>query len=112
MTASGDVRILTHSPPPRGSASSGRRSRIAGSFPSQRDHGEGRPLVDLSATIAGGLVGGFAGCTANLIAMRFESRGHGRNVASALISEINATCEHIRDQYLAGVATRDRALVR
>jgi hypothetical protein len=59
------------------------------------------PWWQLSGAIVGSLVGGFSGFLANTLHSRSQARSNRRNVASAIIGEIDALCEQIKSRYLA-----------
>ncbi len=59
------------------------------------------PWTQISGAIAGGLVGGFSGFIANNIQERQQFRRTRRNVACALLGEIDALRTHIDENYLA-----------
>jgi hypothetical protein len=59
------------------------------------------PWLQLTGAIAGGIVGGFSGFVANNIRERQLRRWMQRNVASALVGEIEAISNHIENFYLA-----------
>src|SRR5580700_7378078 len=59
------------------------------------------PWWQLSGAVLGSLVGGFSGFLASTIHSRAQTRSNRRNVASALIGEIAALCDQVKQHYLA-----------
>jgi hypothetical protein len=59
------------------------------------------PWTQISGAIAGGLVGGFSGFIANNIQERQQFWRTRRNVACALLGEIEGLGAHIEEHYLA-----------
>src|SRR5882724_511684 len=64
------------------------------------------PMIDItwsqiSGGLVGGLVGGFSGFVANIFQEHKQFRRVRRNVACALVGEIDALRQHIEDNYLA-----------
>lgn len=59
------------------------------------------PLLQLSGAVAGGIVGGFSGFVANFLQEQKRQRQTRRNVAAALIGEIEALCEYLQKAYLS-----------
>ena len=57
------------------------------------------PLVQLSGAVAGGIVGGFSGFIANFLQEQKRQRQTRRNVAAALIGEVEALCEYLQKAY-------------
>jgi hypothetical protein len=57
-------------------------------------------LIQISGSVAGGAVGGFAGFIASLVQSRSVRREKRCNIASALIGEIGALTQLYRDQYV------------
>jgi hypothetical protein len=53
----------------------------------------------LFVAAVGGLVGGLAGFTANLLRLRIERSIARRNVAAALAAELEALCDHLTEEY-------------
>ena len=63
------------------------------------------PWTQLSGAVAGRLVGGFSGFFANSFQERQQFRRTRRNVACALVGEIDALRQHIENNYLAKTLT-------
>jgi hypothetical protein len=59
------------------------------------------PWTQICGAIAGGRVGGFSRFVANNFQERQQSRRARRNVACALVGEIDALRQHIEENYLA-----------
>jgi hypothetical protein len=59
------------------------------------------PWNQATGAVAGGLVGGFTGFVANGVLDRSGERRAKRNVASAIIGELQALCGYIETHYLA-----------
>lgn len=57
-------------------------------------------LAQISGSVAGGAVGGFAGFIASIIQGRAIRRERRRGIASALIGEIGALTQLFRDEYV------------
>jgi hypothetical protein len=64
-------------------------------------HPWGMPWAQISGAVAGGMVGGFSGFVANSVQARRETRRARRNVASALIGEVSALAQYIKNLFLA-----------
>jgi hypothetical protein len=59
------------------------------------------PWIQMSGAVAGGLVGSFTGFLSNIVHERRVRRGVRRNIACALIGEIDALATYIENNYLA-----------
>jgi hypothetical protein len=68
------------------------------------------PWTQISGAVAGGLVGGFAGFVANIFQERHQFHRTRKNVACALLGEIDALRLHIEENYLAKLRADLRAV--